>query len=630
MSSTRKLIRKNNRLDIKKQEISITKNSLRNNILSAVMALGVAAHPISALAADVQQNIVKSGNTNSISVNGNVTSIYADRVFNSGKAKIGNIAINEFKNFDLAANNIANMYFKQKNDTVNANNLVNLVGEKINIAGTVNAVSNGAIGGNLFFLSTQGMAVTKTGVINAGSLTVLTPNNNAMASLTGDNNTNVTAMVSEPSSIALNSSGTITIAGKINTTDNIAMYAGKEIRVDSSATIQTNVTNFNNLVNISGSQTVSANLGSSLTATPLDNGDIILSVASDTANTFDSSFKSPLSLPNSSDDNSINASITQDGTINATGKVELLAKATNTKERAAQTVATVNVNGRINAETINIDASSENKFSGESGLADDVKELSLSVLGIDKLDIKANYTYLKSNSQVNIKENAQLTATGSNKTETDDKGEEQTIAPLKISANSTINAKTGEDNALVYAYTNTNSSVNIAGQLTSKDDVSITSKSNLKIEAAAKTSPSQAKEDEKSDMVNAAVLIVDAKNTSAVNIQNTAKMSKNDIEGDLNIASKTESDISSEVETAASKDAIFSTALNINLFKSSANTDIAANLNANGNINISAENTIEGNTVTTSNATEKVLLTPKHSTQLWIKNLEVTAFLTKC
>ena len=261
MSSTRKLIRKNNRLDIKKQEISITKNSLRNNILSAVMALGVAAHPISALAADVQQNIVKSGNTNSISVNGNVTSIYADRVFNSGKAKIGNIAINEFKNFDLAANNIANMYFKQKNDTVNANNLVNLVGEKINIAGTVNAVSNGAIGGNLFFLSTQGMAVTKTGVINAGSLTVLTPNNNAMASLTGDNNTNVTAMVSEPSSIALNSSGTITIAGKINTTDNIAMYAGKEIRVDSSATIQTNVTNFNNLVNISGSQTVSANLG---------------------------------------------------------------------------------------------------------------------------------------------------------------------------------------------------------------------------------------------------------------------------------------------------------------------------------------------------------------------------------
>lgn len=599
MGSTRKINRKNNRLEVKKQEISNNKKSLRNNILSAVMALGVAAYPISALAADIQQNITKANASNPMTAINGLTQIYADSIN-------GNIAVNNFKKFDLAANNIANMYFNQENKNIYADNLVNLVGEKINIAGTVNAVKNGKIGGNLFFLSTQGMAVTKTGVINTGSLTILTPTANTMASLTGVNAPdNIATMINKPNNIALNSAGTITIDGKINAAGNVAMYTGKEISVGSSAAIKTHIKNFSSLVNINGNPTISAGLSSNLTATTSDNGDVVLSVASNTVNAVDSSFKPNLSLLINADENSINANIVQDGTIEAAGKVELLAKATNGKERDAQTVATINVDGKINATTINIDASSENKFIVESGAADKAKDVSLSVLGIDKLDIKAEHTYLKSNSQVNINKNAQLNATGTNKTQTNDKGEAQTIAPLTISANSTINTKIGEDNALVYAYTNTNSSVNIAGQLTSKADVNITGKSNLKIESSAKTSPSQAKEGEKADMVNAAVLIVDAKNTSAVNIQNTANISKNSIAGDLNIASKTESDISSEVETAASKDAIFSTALNINLFNSSANTDIATNLNANGNINISAENTIEGNTVTTSNATEE-------------------------
>ena len=52
--------------------------------------------------------------------------------------------------------------------------MVNTVENRISISGTVNAIRNNKIGGNLYFLSPKGMVVGSTGVINAGSLTMIT------------------------------------------------------------------------------------------------------------------------------------------------------------------------------------------------------------------------------------------------------------------------------------------------------------------------------------------------------------------------------------------------------------------------------------------------------------------------
>ena len=78
--------------------------------------------------------------------NGNTHNIYASEVR-------GSVGMNRFEKFDLEQNNIANMYFHTKNGSAEANNLVNFVNGKININGTVNAIRNNKIGGNLYFLS---------------------------------------------------------------------------------------------------------------------------------------------------------------------------------------------------------------------------------------------------------------------------------------------------------------------------------------------------------------------------------------------------------------------------------------------------------------------------------------------
>jgi filamentous hemagglutinin family protein len=75
------------------------------------------------------------------------------------------VGVNKFTHFDLNSGKIANMQF----GTLNI--LANLVDNRININGTVNAFRNGKIGGNLYFFSPEGIAVGASGVINAGSFT---------------------------------------------------------------------------------------------------------------------------------------------------------------------------------------------------------------------------------------------------------------------------------------------------------------------------------------------------------------------------------------------------------------------------------------------------------------------------
>lgn len=161
MKVNRKFLRSAERLSLS----AIAKDSAAQKIVSAVTAIGFVMQPVAALASTITRE-----NGTAVTFNNNgVADIFASQVVNN------NVAINKFKDFQLDANNIANMYFSTSKDSNSAGNLVNFVNSRIDINGTVNAIQNEKIGGNLFFFSSDGMAVGKTGVINAGALYVATP-----------------------------------------------------------------------------------------------------------------------------------------------------------------------------------------------------------------------------------------------------------------------------------------------------------------------------------------------------------------------------------------------------------------------------------------------------------------------
>lgn len=161
MKVNRKFLRSAERLSLS----AIAKDSAAQRVVSAVTAIGFVLQPVAALAS----TITRTDGGPAVNFNNNgVADIFASQVVNK------NVAINKFAEFKLDANNIANMYFGVDKDG-NAGNLVNFVDSRIDINGTVNAIQNKKIGGNLFFFSSDGMAVGKSGVINAGALYVATP-----------------------------------------------------------------------------------------------------------------------------------------------------------------------------------------------------------------------------------------------------------------------------------------------------------------------------------------------------------------------------------------------------------------------------------------------------------------------
>ncbi|MGM9519671.1 MAG: leukotoxin LktA family filamentous adhesin, partial [Phascolarctobacterium sp.] len=147
MSSKRKGLRYHQKhLDYKREDSAV----LRMKVLRSVLAVGVtfALTPwLSrvALAEAPAGNIVRTGSSTNLIVNGKAE-IYADQAANG-------VGINAFKYFTLGNNQIANMYFRTQNSATALHTLVNTVENQISISGTVNALRNNKIGGNLYFLS---------------------------------------------------------------------------------------------------------------------------------------------------------------------------------------------------------------------------------------------------------------------------------------------------------------------------------------------------------------------------------------------------------------------------------------------------------------------------------------------
>ena len=94
-------------------------------------------------------------------------------IANSGKqydiknqqVKDGN-ALNKFEDFGIKQHDVANLHMEK------ANHQINVVKNKIDIDGVVNAIKDNKIGGDVYFFSNAGIAVGSHGIFNVGRLTL--------------------------------------------------------------------------------------------------------------------------------------------------------------------------------------------------------------------------------------------------------------------------------------------------------------------------------------------------------------------------------------------------------------------------------------------------------------------------
>ncbi|MCL2144670.1 MAG: leukotoxin LktA family filamentous adhesin [Endomicrobia bacterium] len=148
----------------------------------------------------------------------------------------GNTGFNSFSRFNVDAGKTVNLIMD------GMNNLVNLINDNAasQINGIVNALRNGKIGGNVFFLNPNGIIIGASGIVNVGSLTLAAPSQAFMDSvIDGSNNVDsLAAAAILAGQIPINPSGTISVKGQINAKEGADIYAG-EVKIENGGEIRT-------------------------------------------------------------------------------------------------------------------------------------------------------------------------------------------------------------------------------------------------------------------------------------------------------------------------------------------------------------------------------------------------------
>lgn len=199
-------------------------------------------------------------------------------IANSGKqyditnqqVKDGN-ALNKFDKFGINQHDVANLHMGE------ANHQINIVKNKIDIDGVVNAIKDNKIGGDVYFFSDAGIAVGATGVFNVGRLTLGTNTTYGEGLYNGGMESHLKKTAAEQAKAVAGGSD-ITLQGKVYAQSDVVLGAGS-VSLDS-ASVRTHMDNAgtytdkksadtyrNQLVNVSPSATV---------ATALGHGDIAL------------------------------------------------------------------------------------------------------------------------------------------------------------------------------------------------------------------------------------------------------------------------------------------------------------------------------------------------------------------
>lgn len=644
MSSKRKFNRK-------------SKYTLSQKIISAVTAAGFIMQPFTAFAGQ----IIKQNDLNNNLIKDGVANIWADRV-------VDKTAVNVFNKFNLSQNEIANMYFGLKDTKHDAANLVNFVNDRIDINGTVNAIQNSQIGGNLFFLSKDGIAVGKSGVINTGSLYVMTPtqdyiDNMKVVAGTADAATaekelnaitNITKDANAWQVIPVNTSGTITVLGKVNATNEVQMRAakigvGKNVSgedlhdgendavgtikdgVVNSAYIKTGVTKFSNIVNTDGMDISDVVLD--IEAPDKATGDIVLSAYVDGATEKNKLEKLPFiggtfgpiaeTAENTFVEQDFNASVDVYGTVatgvettEKKGNININATAVNSNAdfneqindyelndndvaQLANVKAEVNIGGTVNAaEDVTVKAEAINRYIDNSGAV--AKAVSVGVSSGTPITGDVAYSVLNTEANVNI------TSDGSIKSgkgvDIDAKAETLAASAASVTALK-FKAAGGTTGANVPAvsvlYTNAANKANVTveGNINAAENISIDADADMKVDAENKMGI-------KGKMGNqfvVGVTVAGAENSASVDIVDIKDEdnSNNVINAgnDLSVNANATSDFTSGTSIKAPEASAMAVAVNVTDFNSNANVNIDTDLTAGNDLTVKADNIITDDNV---------------------------------
>lgn len=565
MKYTRRFEKRSEQTRSRHPETAAADRRLARKVLAAVTAFSVMGQPFAALASTVTR--VDGAAGGNITFNNGRADIYAEKLINNNQ-----IAVNRFDQFQISAGDIANMYFKTGAIGTETGTLVNLVNNRIDVAGTVNAIRENKIGGDLFFLSSSGMAVSNKGVINAGSLTVMTPTtgemDGLMNALVEDNR--IRDMVADPASIAVNPSGTISIAGTVHTLGDIRLYGGNSVSVETGGTLMTRGAPelsdgiFPAAVNIGGGKSLGWD---TLEAETAPNGDIILSARS--------------SVEGSRTGESA-ASVAVDGKLAASGDVQLTAESSASFSGGAYTVGTGDITGTDQEGVINVDVSAI--FGNATGLK-----------------LNADAALLDSSASVTVGENAEIRSGGN----------------VDMTAQSTVDADVGvqlpesESNisiipaaTVTYAEVKNQANVAVDGTVQAGKDLSVTADASTDLSASS----AAVVDDQGSSAVNsgyAAVTLVNNDTSASVEINKENDSEKTAIlkaGGALAVNANVTDSLDSAAEAATTNKSALATAVNV--VKSSGKAEInAGKAELSGtSVDIHAQNTLDGNAITANNS----------------------------
>ena len=180
----------------------------------------------------------------------------------------GGSALNKFTNFGIGQKDVANLQLGSSVDRQ-----INLVKNRIDIDGVVNAIKDNKIGGDVYFFSDVGIAVGATGVFNVGRLTLGTNTTYGEGLYNGGMESHLQKTAAEQAKAVAGGSD-ITLQGKVYAQGDVVLGAGSLNVKDGEIEIRTHRNNAdtyadkkaaeayrNQLVNVSPSATVAKDLG---------------------------------------------------------------------------------------------------------------------------------------------------------------------------------------------------------------------------------------------------------------------------------------------------------------------------------------------------------------------------------
>lgn len=471
-------------------------------------------------------------------------------------------ALNKFTDFGIGQKDVANLQLGSSVDRQ-----INLVQNRINIDGVVNAIKDNKIGGDVYFFSNAGIAVGKTGVFNVGRLTLGTNAAYGEALYNGGMEKHL-AQSAAAQAKAVSGGSDISLKGKVYAEDDVVLGAGS-VTLEG-ASVRTHMDNAgtyadkksaeeyrNQLMKVSPSATV---------ATALGNGDIALAAVG--ASTLEKPFETKGAIvidkaymDAAGGDTSISASAERNGG-NLMGS----------KADASVEISNATIKGQ------NVAISAETKVSGNVGSADAYKTGAEEngILGL----LRATF-----DEQVGSLASVVKTDADSRVKITDSKVTAEENLAISSKAESEIGSETGGSLGvgINVGIADVKSKVDIQGTsaLTAGKDMSLSAEGSNAIDLQRQGSAE--------DLPIAIDLgWAEAKTDASVTVAKDATLKAKE---KVDVSAKAERNLSVEVENS-SGDGTLGLAVGVIQSETHATANVQGNVYADGKVSVNAENTV--------------------------------------